>query len=1255
MYFKRLLILMLIAGSAGLRAQRATVIPPSPNAASFSKYGDIPVNLSNGSANISIPIHQAKEGSLKWDVALDYNYSGYRPSDGAGWAGRGFALPVGVITRTVQGLRDEGQNDSEGYFTTGPAVNSSVTNAENGIAPDYTFLNDAISGTKDMEPDMFQFTFGNYSGKFFFKPDGTIYCGGSNALKIEYDLGVPPVGDASQNVGNTFTKWTITAEDGAVYIFDKVEYGWSLYPNEAYDHFKTAVSAWHLSQVIGTNGEQINIAYTSASFNTKRLQASYTQKKSLQLSGGGGPPNYFLNSSTGGVVRNYSEEIFPTSISGSTWEIRLNSTMLSELINSEASNYRQLNSIDILDKTSGADVQIKKFDFTYNGSDKHRLEKLQEKNGVTLSNPYTFSYFNLNDAGITRSIDYWGYYNASGNSTMLDAFGADRQPDLSSSQMGALQTLTYPTTGSSVFEYELNTASYLQTAFYQQHWSYYDYFGFVWRKTSSGLELIQSNPFEVGENSVYESNYNFDFPYDLPCHPTFTAGTLLPGSYTADDFRPHPCFVSEAPINGEIDVHIKVKRDFYLDISPVGGLRIKKIKNYTAPGVLATEKEFKYGLFDTENRSSGALAAPIEPSSLFTAVFSATASSTAQTWKSEPFNSIALTPVLYSNVEEITNNSSQYHTFSAYAQYGNEDGILLSGSGTTSFGPVGNYDFARGMALGTVRFRDNTHTSISTESMSSFSLSSDNAPGIYFDIAASYTSPSSTNPSPLTQHAYYVKGYRAAGGWVKKSANIENDYGTSGSASTSVRTTYEYARPEHRLLTRQRTTQSDGTILETNYKYPLDYGTTGHATLQSLALNHQYNYPVEQVTWLEKSPSDRRVIDASVTTYKSFTGNAVRAALVLPSKTFTFNGRNGSISTFIPYDGSGNQTASTSYRETLEYTNYDTQGNPLSLLVNQGDKLSYLWSYKGQYPVAEIRNADNSEVLSALGGTSYTDMSAMTGTAAIQSKLDGVRAALPAAQVTSYLYTPLVGVSKTIDAAGKALVYEYDALGRLTYIKDNAGNIRSSYCYNYAGQSVVCDAVATTGTVNAIQLFLLGDQGGPPLPVTLVNFNVIKEGHTALLTWNTSTEANSERFDIERSQNGKEWNRIGSVAAKGESDKMQYYSFTDGSPANGENLYRLKMADRDGSFAYSRIQSLIFDNQVSVYPNPLTFADKLNFDTVNAETISHVKIYDVQGKVVFSANKPGHQLNVGMLQPGTYIVQITGTNGSVSTHRIVKQ
>jgi hypothetical protein len=80
-----------------------------------------------------------------------------------------------------------------------------------------------------------------------------------------------------------------------------------------------------------------------------------------------------------------------------------------------------------------------------------------------------------------------------------------------------------------------------------------------------------------------------------------------------------------------------------------------------------------------------------------------------------------------------------------------------------------------------------------------------------------------------------------------------------------------------------------------------------------------------------------------------------------------------------------------------------------------------------------------------------------------------------------------------------------------------------------------------------------------PLPVTLISFTATKvsgetEGSTALLDWQTSSETNSDRFDIERSQDGKKWMNIGNVTASGDKKSSSLYSFPDKNPMDGENL-----------------------------------------------------------------------------------------------------
>lgn len=60
------------------------------------------------------------------------------------------------------------------------------------------------------------------------------------------------------------------------------------------------------------------------------------------------------------------------------------------------------------------------------------------------------------------------------------------------------------------------------------------------------------------------------------------------------------------------------------------------------------------------------------------------------------------------------------------------------------------------------------------------------------------------------------------------------------------------------------------------------------------------------------------------------------------------------------------------------------------------------------------------------------------------------------AQVTTYTFKPLVGITSLTDAKGISTYYEYDASGRLKLEKDHHGNVIKSYCYNYAGQQTSC-------------------------------------------------------------------------------------------------------------------------------------------------------------------------------------------------------
>jgi hypothetical protein len=175
-----------------------------------------------------------------------------------------------------------------------------------------------------------------------------------------------------------------------------------------------------------------------------------------------------------------------------------------------------------------------------------------------------------------------------------------------------------------------------------------------------------------------------------------------------------------------------------------------------------------------------------------------------------------------------------------------------------------------------------------------------------------------------------------------------------------------------------------------------------------------------------------------------------------------------------------------------------------------------------------------------------------------------------------------------------------------------------------------------------------------PMPVKLSAFTAVRENNASVLHWTTTSEVNSDRFEIEWSRNGKDFETIGSVACKN-SDGKSNYNFTDPHGRSGTAYYRLKMVDHDGSFAYSRI-CFIRDqeNEVFAYPNPLE-SDKALQISADEKTIEKVVLYDLSGKLVMESTGLPDMEKMKQLPMGQYIIKIIFIDGSVTRQLFLKR
>ncbi len=174
------------------------------------------------------------------------------------------------------------------------------------------------------------------------------------------------------------------------------------------------------------------------------------------------------------------------------------------------------------------------------------------------------------------------------------------------------------------------------------------------------------------------------------------------------------------------------------------------------------------------------------------------------------------------------------------------------------------------------------------------------------------------------------------------------------------------------------------------------------------------------------------------------------------------------------------------------------------------------------------------------------------------------------------------------------------------------------------------------------------------LPLELLTITAKKDGETNLLQWTTAHEINIDRFEIERSPNGKDYSSIGKMNAG-----LSKYSFTDDKPLKGINYYRIKMIDKDGKFEYSPVR--IVNNSgnfyVSIYPLPVK--GRLNIQVQSNKTEkAGILVTDISGKtlitnsVTLAAGVTNTFINVQSLGKGAYFLKIV-TPQTTETIKII--
>jgi hypothetical protein len=179
------------------------------------------------------------------------------------------------------------------------------------------------------------------------------------------------------------------------------------------------------------------------------------------------------------------------------------------------------------------------------------------------------------------------------------------------------------------------------------------------------------------------------------------------------------------------------------------------------------------------------------------------------------------------------------------------------------------------------------------------------------------------------------------------------------------------------------------------------------------------------------------------------------------------------------------------------------------------------------------------------------------------------------------------------------------------------------------------------------------------LPVELISFNAawLQKGKTAKLEFTTDKESGVCCFDIEKSADGFNFYKIGTLPAKNISG-IQSYSFIDGNATSKKQFYRLKIKGITGQVDYSNIQQLQNNGatEILVFPNPTT--DVLQLQLNKAYDKMNVQVVNAAGQVVkqfrLSASNQTISIPVQNLAAGQYWLRLQG-GGEKQVLQFVKQ
>ena len=183
---------------------------------------------------------------------------------------------------------------------------------------------------------------------------------------------------------------------------------------------------------------------------------------------------------------------------------------------------------------------------------------------------------------------------------------------------------------------------------------------------------------------------------------------------------------------------------------------------------------------------------------------------------------------------------------------------------------------------------------------------------------------------------------------------------------------------------------------------------------------------------------------------------------------------------------------------------------------------------------------------------------------------------------------------------------------------------------------------------------------GPVLKTTLLHFSARSSSQGSVLSWAVGDEEEGMIYEIERSNNGTDFQRIASVAYLPGGGTPKFYSYTDASNQTG--FYRIRLLARSQASTFSSILKLDSDRlrfDLGQVLNPFQQQLQFNLQLAQAGRVQW-KLMDISGNVwaqqTLDLSAGVHQLvrQIPPSLPASHYILVAEMNGQRVYRKLVK-